>query len=273
MPQREPGRGSERGEQRAFGGEHAADLAARQPEVAQHAELAPAREHHGAEARRQAEEADQHRDRFHGIGDGEAAVEDAQRDVADLARVGDLERLAAGKRAQRAHQLGRARAGREPCGAIVHPVVAGEPHVFRAVDEEGAVLARVVAENADDTQTIAAAAQRQLDHVARLVAVNVGDRLAHPDAGRWNGFQAAHRRESKRGVIARHQHERRTRRIENHAAARRKSRRATCGSARTRSTNAGSSTPVSPACVVRKYSPQAAPCRASRPPTGGTTRP
>ena len=29
--------------------------------------------------------------------------------------------------------------------------------------------------------------------------------------------------------------------------------RATCGTVRTRSTNAGSSTPVSPACVVRKY--------------------
>ena len=42
---------ADRREQCAFGSEHAADLAAREPKVAQHAELAPAGEHHCAEAR------------------------------------------------------------------------------------------------------------------------------------------------------------------------------------------------------------------------------
>ena len=73
----EAGQRAERREQRALRGEHAADLRAGEAEMAQHAELSPAREHHGAEAGREAEQADEHGDGLHRVSDGEAAVEDA----------------------------------------------------------------------------------------------------------------------------------------------------------------------------------------------------
>jgi len=47
--EREPHRKPQRACQRAFHGEHRADLAARHAEMAQHAEFAPAREHQGSE--------------------------------------------------------------------------------------------------------------------------------------------------------------------------------------------------------------------------------
>ena len=119
---------------------------AREAEVAQHAEFAPAREHDSAEARREPEEAHHHRYGLHRVGDGEAAIEDAQRHFADLARLGDVELLAARQCAQRGDHLGGRRAGR----AIAHrrsPSGLRQRYVVGAVDKHGAVLARIVAEH------------------------------------------------------------------------------------------------------------------------------
>ena len=82
--------------------------------MAQHAEFAPPREHDRAEARREPEQPDQHRHGFHRVGNGEAAIEDAQRNLADLARLGDVELLAARERAERLHHGGGRCAGHEP---------------------------------------------------------------------------------------------------------------------------------------------------------------
>ena len=153
----QPGRGADAGEQRAFRREHAADLPARKAEVAQHAELAPAREHHCAEARRQPKEPHQHRHRLHRISHGKAAIEDAQRQRADLAGIGHVELFAARQRLQRLHQRRRRRARREPDRGVVHPPIAGELGIVRAVYEDRAVLAGVVSEHAGHGERVAAA--------------------------------------------------------------------------------------------------------------------
>jgi len=111
---RKAGERAEQSEQPAFRGEHGADLRTGEAEVAQHAELAPPREHDGAEAGREPEQADQHRHGLHRIGDGEAAVEDAQRQLPDLPRRGEVDPGGSGQRADRVHRLGRRRARREP---------------------------------------------------------------------------------------------------------------------------------------------------------------
>ena len=63
--------------------------------MAQHAEFAPARSTI-APRLDGAEQADHHGDRFHRVGHGETAIEDAQRNFADLARLGHVELRAPG---------------------------------------------------------------------------------------------------------------------------------------------------------------------------------
>ena len=74
--------------ERAFLRQHPGDLAPRQPEVAQHAELASACRGERGKAGGDTGQADDHGDGFKKVGDGEGAVEDAQADGADLAGVG-----------------------------------------------------------------------------------------------------------------------------------------------------------------------------------------
>src|SRR4051812_49488243 len=81
----EPCGRAEKREKTAFSSEHAADLRLREPEVAQHSELAAPREDDCAEARREPEKPDEHRYRFHGVRHREAPIEDPQRGLADFA--------------------------------------------------------------------------------------------------------------------------------------------------------------------------------------------
>ena len=83
--ERQPDREADAADHEALGGEHRGDLAPRHAEVPQHAELATAREHQRAERRRQARESDDDRDREQRIRHRERAIEDAQRERADLA--------------------------------------------------------------------------------------------------------------------------------------------------------------------------------------------
>ncbi len=103
--------------------------------MAQHAELVPAREHDRAQARGQAEQPHQHRHRLHGIGDREAAVEDAQRQAADVAPLRQLELRPARQRPHRLHRPGDAGPGREPQRRVAHAAIPGERDVVGAVDE------------------------------------------------------------------------------------------------------------------------------------------
>ena len=123
--------GADAGPDRAFGGDDGEDLAPRQAEVDEQAELLAPRQHLRREARRDAEQADRDRHRLQPVGDGEAAVEDAQRRGADLARRRELEQrrvVAArgGDAAQLVLDLRRARAGREPEREVVDALVAAE---------------------------------------------------------------------------------------------------------------------------------------------------
>jgi len=61
---------------------------------------------------------------LHRISDGEAAVENAQRELPDLARRAEVDPGAAGQRADRVHGLRRRRARREPQRRVVHAPVA-----------------------------------------------------------------------------------------------------------------------------------------------------
>ncbi len=189
--------------------------------MAQHAELSPPREHDGAEAGRESEQADQHRHCLHRIGDGEAAVENAQRQLPDLARGAKVDPGAAGQRADRVHGLRRRRARREPQRRVVHAPVAGERSVIGAVDENRAVLAGVIAEHSRNHQRDALAVDGQLDFLARRKAIQIADRFADPHrsgVARLAQILPANFRKRLLGAIARDQHKRRARRIEEDAA-------------------------------------------------------
>ena len=183
--------------------------------MAQHAELAPASEDHRAQAGRKPKKAHQHRDRLHRVGHGEAAIEDAQRQVADLAGVGHVEFVAAGQRAQRFHHRRRRRARREPERAVVHAPVAGEPRVVVAIDEDRAVLAGIVAEHAGDREWIAPAQQWEPDLRTGREAVDVLHRFADPNGTRRHGGRLLDERKCALGKVARDEHQRRALRIED----------------------------------------------------------
>src|SRR5882762_488852 len=203
----------------------------------------PASEHDGAEAGREPEQADQHRHGLHRIGDGEAAVENAQRELPDLARRAEVDPGAAGQRADRVHGLRRRRARREPQRRVVHAPVARERGVIGAVDENRAVLAGVIAEHSSNTNAMlwplmgswifwpGEKPYRSL--TASLIHTAAGSparrRYCRPTFG--NAFSARSRAISTSGGRAG------SRRMRPE---RRKSARATCGSARTRSSNPGS---------------------------------
>ena len=181
-------RQSERADGEALGREHGADLPPGQPEVAQHPELAPAREHQRAEARRQAGEPDHQRDELEHVGDRERAVEGLHRARPDLARRGDLERVAARQRgANRAPDRAGVGAVGEPERGVARVAVAGEPDVAVALDDHCAVLPDVVAPHAGHGESHALAGDRQLDHVPRGEAVEVDHRLGHPGGRRRTG--------------------------------------------------------------------------------------
>jgi hypothetical protein len=96
--QRQPGQRAYGRPGRAFAGDHRQDLAARQAQVRQQAELLAPRQHLRAEARGNAEQADGDGHRLQPVGDGKAAVEDAQRH-ADFAGRGDLHQVGVAARA------------------------------------------------------------------------------------------------------------------------------------------------------------------------------
>ena len=102
MPSARPSAGADAGPDRAFGGDDGEDLAPRQAEVGEQAELLAPRQHLRREARGDAEQADRDRHRLQPVGDGEAAVEDAQRRRADLARRRELEQASRRSRARAA---------------------------------------------------------------------------------------------------------------------------------------------------------------------------
>ena len=102
MPEHEAEQRADRGPDRAFGRDDGERPGARvKPEVREQAELLAPRQHLRREARGDAEQADRDRHRLQPVGDGEAAVEDAQRDGADLARRGEFEQRLAGQLAAR----------------------------------------------------------------------------------------------------------------------------------------------------------------------------
>jgi hypothetical protein len=130
----------------ALPGQHGADLATGQAQVAEHAELPPPGRRQGGKAGRHAGQADGHRHRLEQIGDGEGAVEDAQADGADLAGPGDLQRAGAGQPARAsATSSAGARGDARP---VVGQPVAGESPVVGQIDHHGAGLARVVTPHA-----------------------------------------------------------------------------------------------------------------------------
>ena len=136
----------------SFGRQHGGDLPPRDADVPQHAELAPPREHQRAERRRQADQAERDRGRLQRIGHRERAVEDAQRHGTDVA--GRRERRARRPR-QRAPRVRAARRRRGASGiedqrGIVRRGVAGQLRIQRAVDDDRALLPRIVAPHAGD---------------------------------------------------------------------------------------------------------------------------
>ena len=127
--------------------------APRQPEVREQPELLAPRQHLRREAGGDAEQADRDRHRLQPVGDGEAAVEDAQRRRPDLARRRELEQRAVvaelvGEPAQARLDLAGRRSGLEPERHVVDAPVAGEALPVAGVEHDRAVLARVVAPDA-----------------------------------------------------------------------------------------------------------------------------
>jgi len=126
--QRQPGDCAKHRPGQAFERHHAQNLPPGQAQVGQQPKLALARQHLRAEACRHAEQANADGHRLQPVGDGEAAVEDAQRNGADLAGRGKCQpigrALVGGQLAHRvlhrlfAHPVGQIQR------QVVHPLVA-----------------------------------------------------------------------------------------------------------------------------------------------------
>lgn len=104
----EAGQDAESGQGGAFQRQDAEHLAARDANVAQHAEFAGPCQGLGGEGGGDAEQADDDGDGFQQIGDGETAVEDFQRQVANFGRNAGFHQFAEGKFADAFLHLGRA---------------------------------------------------------------------------------------------------------------------------------------------------------------------
>ena len=187
QPSARPASHAEPADDQAFDREHRADLAARHAEVAQHAELAPPRERLRTEARAHAEEADQHGGDFQRVGDRERAIEYRERDRLQLARRWRSRRLprprkpraCAARRSSSVAPLARCSA------ASFARASPGELRVERAVDDDRAVLPRVVAPDAGHREAVRDAAERQLDACRRCArAKQIGGDFGQPGGRR-----------------------------------------------------------------------------------------
>ena len=197
--EREAHRETQSAHQEPLSGEHGADLSPRHSEVAQHAELAPPREHQRAEARGEPEEADDHSHRLERIGHREGAIEDLERDFADLSGAGDLEvRRARDARLDLARHARRVRARREPQCRVVGVGVARMAQVLVALDQHRALLARVIAPDACDGEARAPPAERDLDDGAGPPPVQIGGDFAHPCRWRLARFERMRGTEQRR---------------------------------------------------------------------------
>ena len=273
----------DRAHDEAFGREHRGDLPPRHAEVAQHAELAPAREDERAERRRESREADHDRHREQRIRHRERAIEDAQRERADLARRGKREARSIGKRGIDAlAQLRRGRVLREPDRDVGGIVVAGHRDVGRTRDHDRPLLARVVAPHARHDERARRRSDRNVDARARSQMREVRQCFAHPrrrGIAVAQGVRIADERQAARSRIvlrqvAREQRNARPRRVEQHAlhAQERNARNARHrrdGALLCRRQERG----VAGGCPRARTRPRAARARASRRATGGTTPP
>ena len=171
-PSARPAKRADQRPGRAFAGDHGQDLPAREAQVREQAELLAPRQHLRAEAGGDAEQADADRHRLQPVGDGEAAVEDAQRRLrASRAAEANSSSGAAGAGglAQRLLHLRRvARRARARQLQVVDARVAGEALVVAAVQQHGAGLPHVVAPDAGDDEAAAACRGRQPERRVQL---------------------------------------------------------------------------------------------------------
>ena len=126
--------------QRAFLGQHPADLAAGQAEVAQHAELPTTRRGQRGETGRHAGQTDGNGDGFQQISHRKRPVKNPQTERPDFARPGDFEHAGPGHRGQRCGHL----IGIGPRGQInrriVDQPISGQAAVVVEIDHDGAGL-------------------------------------------------------------------------------------------------------------------------------------
>ncbi len=168
-------------EQGAFDAQQFRDLASAQAQMAQHAELAAPRPGLCGKGRADPGQADQNRRHFQGVSNGEAAIEHRQRNLADVGRLGDIQPRGLRQGADRGDHCGFFGSGRKRNGDVVDARIAGPAEIVGAIDDDGAVAARIVAPDAADDCPTRHAFDRQADRHAGNKTIQIGDRLGYPD--------------------------------------------------------------------------------------------
>ena len=189
-----------------FCGDDGEQLPPREAEVAQQAELLAPRQHLGRQARGNADKADDDGHRLQVVGDGKAAVEDAQRSLAQLAGGGEVQHRRVGQqRAQRRHHASGLGAGCEPQRQVGEARVPGDLPVVRALHRHRAELARKVAVHAAHVGCGGGGAGRrdgQHEERARLRAIEGLHGLADEEVGQCGvrGQSGCHQGQGGGGV-------------------------------------------------------------------------
>ena len=141
----------ERGDRTRFKHDLLAQLCPRRTEVSEDAEFASARQGLSPKCGCDANQANPDGGGFEGIGDGETAIENRQRERSNLCRAAQIKSCIGGQACLYGGCDGvGVCAWFEPDRSVAHRAVAGQALVVARTDDDGPVLARVVPPDASD---------------------------------------------------------------------------------------------------------------------------